>query len=71
MSLFALWIADPLTESITVVGLVACQALGNDPLGLKTALDERSLLPIGPTRHPMTNPAVPLGVADDQGPLCP
>ena len=38
--------------------------------GRKTVSDERSLLPTGPTGHPMTNPAVPLGVADDQGPFC-
>ena len=61
---------NPLTKSITVIGLVVFRALGNDLLGPKTLSDERSLLPICPTRHPTTNPAVPLGVADDQGPLC-
>ena len=60
-----------MTESITIVGLVAIEQLGNDPLGLQTLSDERSLLPIVRQEHPMTNPAVPLGVADDQGPLCP
>jgi hypothetical protein len=49
----------------------AWQALGNDPLVLQTLSDKRSLLPIGPPRHTRTNPAAPLGVTDDQGPLCP
>src|ERR1700722_6895865 len=38
--------------------------LGNDPRGLRMYSDERSPLPTGPTRHPMTRPAALPGAAD-------
>src|SRR5258705_9110269 len=46
-------------------------ALDNDLLGLNIPSDKKTLLPIDRKADPMTNPAAPQGVADDQRPLCP
>jgi hypothetical protein len=43
---------------------------GNDPRRLRTYSDERSPLPTGPIRHPMTSQAALPGTVDDESLFC-
>jgi hypothetical protein len=69
--LFLSLLADPYPEAKAIVGFVALDNSAMPRSFRKTLLDERSLPPIYPTRHPTTNRAMLLIVADASGQFYP